>query len=214
MAKTIMLVVLTAIVAGGIVYLLKPATQVHTSVTVEQIKAIAKLGTAECTVSAVRDEGFESTGVLGLSDYVVVIVRGKVTGSVDMEKATVDVNEASDDRHVSINFGPGSIEVSNVEHDPSHPDRVISAHEKMDSPFWKGKPASQNQIERMKNEARVQLRLAALGAGIVERTKQNAQVVLSTFVGQLGYRANVTFDPKAYEPSASLPGWLDKLMQH
>lgn len=203
MAKTIVLVILTAIVAGGIVYLLKPSEQVHTSVTVEQIKAIAKLGTAEYTVSAVRDQGFESRGIHGYSDWVVVICRGKVIGSVNMDKVTVDVNEAADDRHVSIRFGPGSVEVSGVEFDPndSEPVRVISCHEKMGNIM--GKPANADQRTKMQTDAMKDIRKAAIGAGIVKSTMENAEVALSAFISSFGYRATITFDEKAYDPSAS-----------
>jgi hypothetical protein len=205
MAKTmtIVLVLLTAIVAGGFVYLLKPSTQVHTSITVEQIKAIAKLGTAEYTVSAVRDQGFKSRGIIGYSDWVVVICRGKVTGSVNMEKVTVDVKEAADERHVSIHFGPGSVEVSGVEFDPNdaEPERVISAHEKMGNIL--GKPANAEQRTGMTNEARKDIRKAAIEAGIVKRTMENAEIALSAFISSFGYRATITFDEKAYDPSAS-----------
>lgn len=201
MSKTIIIVLLTAIVAGGIVYVLKPAAQVHTSVTVEQIKAIAKLGTAEYTVSAVRDRGFTSRGIIGHTDWVVVICRGKVIGSVNMDSVTVDVKEASDDRHVTIHFGRGSVEVSGVEYDPNDAEsvRVISCHERIGQLM--GNPASADQRTAMQHEAEKDIRRAAICAGIVENTIENAKTALTHFVSAFGYRADITFDDEAYQPS-------------
>ena len=202
----VLLVLLTAIVAGGVVYLIKPSTVVKSSVTVEQMKKIAQLATTEYTLGAFAEQEYKSQSLFKkvVSDYAIAKVTGKVKGSVDLEKATIDVQESKENPQVSIHFKRGSVLISGVEIDPNdkEAEQVISCREKLK---LKGllNPISPSQRDALQRIAKQEIAKAAIKVGIVEKTMGNAKTALSDFVGALGYRANITFDERAYDPPKS-----------
>lgn len=200
----VLLVLLTAIVAGGVVYLIKPSTVVKSSVTVEQMKKIAQLATTEYTLGTFAEQAYYSNTLFKkkeLSDYAIARVTGKVKGSVDLEKATIEVQESKENPQVSIHFKRGSVLISGVEIDQNDKDaqRVLSCREKL---RVKGllNPISPSQRDALLQTALQEIAKTAIKVGIVEKTMEHAKTVLGDFVGALGYRANITFDEKAYDP--------------
>lgn len=208
----VLLLVVTALLAGFVAYRLKPSTEVRVSVTVEKIRDISHLATTEYTLSAYAHGKYDSrtlwselgVGDEKITDLVFAFCRGTVRGRVDMEKATIDVQEAADGGHVSIHFKRGSVLVSGVEIDPDDPKafEIISAREIL-IPRGVFKPATPGQKQALQRLAMQKLQEVAINSGIVEKTMENAKTVLGEFVGALGYRATITFDENAYDPSAS-----------
>lgn len=207
--STAAVIILTAVVAAGAVYWLKPSKNVNVHVTVEQMRNIAELATTEWTLSAFAEDEFKSQGIKKFtSDYVIAYVRGKVRGSVDLSKAKIE--QSADNRSVTITFPPDSILVSGVEVDPYDPDafKTISCAAKL--PSAAGHPATPGQTEGLRKIAIQKIRDAALKTGIVEKTRQNAINVLSEFLKNLGYTTKVEFEEPVYSPSSPTSGKLTK----
>jgi len=205
----VLLMVATAVVAGFVVYQLKPSAETRVSVTVEKIRRIAHLATVEYTLSGFARQVFtSSTGLsdIGIgerkrSDYVISYCTGKITGRVDLEKATIDVQEGGDIPRVSIHLEPGSIVISDVEVRPEDIE-TISVRDELSGCFFY-KPATNSQRNGVQRTALKEMKQSALKSGIVDKTKENARTFLSDFLGSLGYQATITFDENAYDPSAS-----------
>jgi len=204
--------VVAAIVGGGVAYWLKPSAEVHGYVTVEEIRKIAQLATVEYTLTGFYKEIFYSSIVIKKvpTDYVFSYCKGKITGSVDLDKATIDVQKGGDAPHVSIHFKRGSILVSDIaltqtpdKDKPGqfkpNPDTVSVRDELKGALFYQGANADQRQY--VQNVALQKMKQGALDTDIVEKTKENAKTILGGFVGLLGYGATITFDPDADEPS-------------
>jgi len=200
----VLLMVATAVIAGFVAYQLKPSAETRVTVTVEKIRKIAHLATVEYTLTGFARQVFTSSIGFGQrkpSDYVISYCTGKITGRVDLEKATVDIQEGGDVPQVSIHFERGSIVVSDVEVRPGDIE-TISVRDELTGlfPF---KAAGNAQRNGVQDKALEQIRQAAIDSGIVEKTKENAQTVLGDFLGSLGYQATITFDENAYDPSAA-----------
>lgn len=207
MSKTIkiaMLLIVTALVAGGVSYYLSRSTHANVRVTVESIRKVAELATVEYRLAAILDKKYFSNigfGIKKQTDYLIAIYTGAVRGRVNLENATVDIQKKADGNYVSIHFKRGSVLISGVEVDPEkdHFEMISCQGER-----WIGtKGASDGQRRRLQKEGLRSIRESAIKTGIVEKTKENAKAVLSDFLGALEYRAVITFDEKAYDPSAS-----------
>jgi len=205
----VLLLVLTALVAGGVAYWLKPSTNVNVAVTIEQIRNIAQLATVEYTMSALAEQTYQSRflpkalDVLGAkttSDCFIVYCAGTVRGSVDLEDVTIDTQETADGPHVSIHFKRGSVLVSDVEMQDLF---TISCRAKLERRLSVLQGVSDGQRDAMVKGALATIRKKAIEKGIVEKTMKNAKTFLGEFIGSLGYGVTVTFDEKAYDPSAS-----------
>lgn len=61
-------------------------------------------------------------------------------------------------------------------------------------------PPTDNQREGVRREAMKTILKTAIDKGIVEKTKANATMILSEFLGGFGIEADVTFDEKAHDP--------------
>jgi hypothetical protein len=205
--------VVAAIVGGGVAYRLKPSAEVHVSVTIEEIRKIAQLATVEYTVTGYARQLFESRFIGPKpvpTDYVFSYVTAKITGSVDLDKATIDVQKGGDTPHVSIHFKRGSIKVEEIvparTPDIDNPGQFIrnpdtvSARSEIKGVFLFS-PAGQKELDMVEALAFKHMKKAALASDIVEKTKENAKIILSGFVGSLGYGATITFDENAYDPA-------------
>jgi hypothetical protein len=198
-----LLVLVTALIVGGTVYWLKPSTKVDVSVTIEQMRKIARLATTEWTMSSFAEKDFyHKTGILPpwktiQTDYVIARCRGKVTGAVDMEKAQIEVQER---RHVSIHFPRGSVVVSDPQIDTLE---TISARGKIHGEWLVYEGATEAQKKEVEREALEKIKQTAIEEGIAQTTIDNAKTVLGEFVRSLGYEATITFDEPAYSPHGS-----------
>ncbi len=207
MSKTIkiaVLIVVTALVAGGVSYYLLRSTHANVRVTVESIRKVAELATVEYRLAATLDEKYTSNIGFGKrvqTDYLIAIYTGAVRGRVNLENATVNIQKKADGNYVSIHFKRGSVLISGVEVDPEKDNfEIISCQ----GVRWIGtKGASDSQRRDLQQKGLRSIRESAIKTGIVEKTKENAKAVLSDFLGALEYQAVITFDEKAYDPSLS-----------
>ena len=199
------LLVVTALVAGGVSHWLSRSTQADVRVTVESIRKVAELATVEYRLAAIVEKKYHSDlWIFGdvESDHLFGLYTGAVRGRVDLENATVDIQNEADGDYVSIHFKRGSVLISGVEIDPEKDHfELISIEGRSRISFTAG--ATDGQRKALQQVALREIRESAIKTGIVEKTMSNAITVLSDFLGALGYRATVTFDEDAYDPSAS-----------
>jgi len=204
--KIAILVILPALVAGGVSYYLSHSTRAEARVTVESIRKVAELATVEYRLAAILDKKYFSNVGFGMkkqTDYLIAVYTGAVRGRVDLENATVDIQKKADGNYASIHFKRGSVLISGVEVDPEKDQFEMMSCQ---GERWIGtKGASDSQRRGLQQEALRSIRESAIKTGIVEKTKENAKTVLSDFLGVLEYRAIITFDENAYDPSATPP---------
>ena len=210
---TVLLVLFTALIAAGVVYWLKPSSQVDVTVVIQKMRDISELATTEWTLATFVEQEFKSK-LLDLpkgleilepkieSDFVIGCYTGTVRGSVDMGKAIVEQQSTDGGRRISIRFPRNSVLISktNLDNDRS---KLISCRERLKQ---KGiqilKPANEAQRQGMRRRAEAEIRAVAIQYGIVNTTQNNAEKVLTNFVSPFGYQVTVKFDKDAYDPAA------------
>jgi hypothetical protein len=196
--KIAVLVIVTAMVAGGISYWLTQRGP-DARVTVQSIRKIAYLATVEYRLAALMDQTYQSQSLFTKVDSsrMIAYYTGTVKGSVDLEKADIAIDDHPNGGRVSIHFKPGSIVVSGVEIIPGEDSyKEITCYTK---PLFN--PPTDNQRERLRGAALNIIRQKAIDQGIVDKTIANAKTVLSEFVGAFGLQAVIEFDANAYDPA-------------
>ncbi len=198
--KIAMLIIAAALVAGGVTYWLAQSTHPDARITVEGIRRVAELATVEYRLAAMVDQTYESSAwIFGdfESDHLIAMYTGAVRGRVDLDNATVGTQSDADGDYVSIHFKRGSVLISGVEIDPEKDQFDLISCGGVNL----GSSATDGQRKALRKEALSKIIETAFKTGIVEKTIENATTALSTFVSALGYRAVVTFDEHAYDPS-------------
>ena len=200
LTKMVMLLIVTALVAGGVAYSLAPKGP-DARVTVQSIRKIAHLATVEYRLAALMDQAYYSDAVFTnvRSSRMIAYYTGAVKGSVDLEKTDIDVTDEAEGGRVSIHFNRGSIMISGVE--------IVPGEDSMKEILCEKKtgfnPPTENQREGLRQKALKIIRQKAIEQGIIDKTIENATTVLSEFVGALGLQAVIEFDENAYDPAAS-----------
>ena len=203
LAGTVVLVVVVAIAAGGLVYWLTRDSGGKTDVmvNVENIKKIAQLATMEYQVAAYAYHEKHKAKYEWLKASVLVYMKGKVRGSVELNQAVIDVSTDPKNRMVKITFKKGAVLVS----DPEIADIKLI---KFADPnvFHRISAADWEAAER---EAKAELKKTAIDDGIINKTATEAKEVLTTFLQSLGYACQIEFEDKeikiAGDPAA--PGY-------
>lgn len=164
--------------------------QSSTVVSVEEIKAIAQLSTVEYHITEYYEESVERK-ILGLftntSTTGAVIVSAVVTGSVDFDKADIDIDETGDRPTVTIAFPDDSF----VMKTSINPGDVIM-RDVRDPIFIKDITAA--EWTAMEDAALAAIERTARGKGIEQATAENAEKMLDAFLAGLGYDTEVTFE--------------------
>lgn len=197
--KIALLLIVTALVAGGVAYWLKPRGP-DVRVTVQSIRKIAHLATVEYRLATLMDKTYKSQSLFKKVDSsrMIVYYTGAIKGSLDLEKTDINVSDKANGGHVSIHFKRGSILISGVEIIPGEDSvREITC----DVKTFYNKPTD-NQLEALREGALKTIRQKAIDQGIVDKTKENAKTVLSEFVGAFGLQAVIDFDENAYDLAA------------
>jgi hypothetical protein len=193
----LVLVLLIALTAAGIVYMLTREKEGETRVfvEVEEIKKIAQLATVQ-----VRLSGHSLRTVipgkmcLGCRNaYVFAVVTGTITGSVDLKRMGINVNQES--KSVEITFPKGSVLVS----DPA----VAKMEDTLGIETNVFNIISPEEKTKAQNQALQNLRQAAKDMGIEKMTAQEAVAVLTGFLKSLGYEAKINFEDKSLEAAVS-----------
>jgi len=181
--------VLGAVVAVGVLYGLSRDKGGKTDVilAIDDIKEIAQLATVEYHISTFLDRKKRRQWYEWLDARYIVFLKGVVKGSVDLNLADVQL-PAAGTKTVSIRFKKGAVIVSNPEigrddirfitvSDPNVINRISDADR-----------------NRAQGDAIAALKKAATDAGIVEKTAREAKILLTKFLGGLGYTAKIEFE--------------------
>jgi hypothetical protein len=187
------MMLLTATVAGGAMYwYVKRPQAAH--VTVESIAKIAKLATIQYRVSSYQPYESGKEGVISTKRFHLYLVRGIIEGKVNLKKAETRLEEG-DDRggQIFVRFGPGSVEVSQLEEDEGGLQQFT-----FDPSTLIKRPLSDDQVNYLWGQARQKARQAAIDDGIVAKTQDHAKVLIEQFVAALGWSATVEFDENAF----------------
>ena len=181
--------VLGAVVAVGVLYGLSRDKGGKTDVilAIDDIKEIAQLATVEYHISTFLDRKKRRQWYEWLDARYIVFLKGVVKGSVDLNLAEVQL-PAAGTKTVSIKFKKGAVIVSNPEigrddirfitvSDPNVINRISDADR-----------------NRAQGDAIAALKKAATDAGIVEKTAREAKILLTKFLGGLGYTAKIEFE--------------------
>ena len=148
---------------------------------VAQVRAVAKLVTAEATVRDVV--AYESTQFFS-TKRALLVVTGRVSAGIDLDSthagggAEVHVDDAA--RHITIALPPPQIfgvEVLNV--------RTYDEHAGLLNPF---RPADRDSIQA---SVRAQLLRAGQETGLAQRAGANAVTLLRTLLARDGYTVDV-----------------------
>ncbi len=187
MIKNIFMVVAAVLIGVGGMYaygnLVDGGSQ--TRVTVNSIKKIAELATIEYTMSVIKEQTKKKKFLEWKTARFLVLVTGKVKGSVDLNMADVKIDK--ENRKVSINFKKGAVKVSYPEIAPNDI-KIIT----VDDPNIFHKI---NDKDRNKGTAAAiaVLRETAMNKGIVGQTKNQARQVIENFLAALGYKSVIKF---------------------
>jgi len=181
--------VLGAVVAVGVLYGLSRDKGGKTDVilAIDDIKEIAQLATVEYHISTFLDRKKQRQWYEWLDARFIVFLKGVIKGSVDLNLAEVQL-PAAGTKTVSIRFKKGAVIVSNPEigrddirfitvSDPNVINRI-----------------SDEDRNRAQGDAIAALKKAATDAGIVEKTAREAKILLTKFLGGLGYTAKIEFE--------------------
>ncbi len=156
-------------------------------ISIEGIKKIAQLATIEYNITVVeKQEKYGALDFLKLfPSSSLFVVKGKVKGSVDLDKIsefTVD----EENRQVKIVFPNDAVLVSDPEIGPN--DITMLDCEKNIFVPIKGEDITKAQAAAIQT-----LKDTAEADGIRAKTKEEAILLLSEFIGSLGYEAHVEF---------------------
>jgi len=181
--------VLGAVAAAGVLYGLSRDKGGKTDVilAIDDVKEIAQLATVEYPISTFLDRKKARQWYEWVDSIYIVFLKGVIKGSVDLNLADVQL-PAAGTKTVSIKFKKGAVVVSNPEigrddirfitvSDPNVLNRI-----------------SDKDRNKAQGDAIAALRKAATDAGIVEKTAREAKILLTRFLGGLGYTAKIEFE--------------------
>lgn len=154
-------------------------------VSVEGIKKIAELATIEYYLSAYeeREEYAKTDPLKWWPKGYFVFVKGKVIGSVDLDKAVIEINQKS--KHVDINFQEDAIKIHSPEIKPGD-----IVHKKCTDLLNPIQPADWTSAV---TAATATILKIAEENDIQSKTAKEATVLLTSFLDSLGYTSKVVF---------------------
>jgi hypothetical protein len=178
-------IVIMAVLLGGFFLWQKIAgvnIEETSIVVVEGIKKIAELATIEYLISTYEHKR-EKPHLWWPKDYIA-FVKGKVIGSVDLDKSQIDIN--TETRHVDISFQKGAIKIHSPEIAPGDIYFVICKD-------FLNKVTPENWTEAVKM-AEEKMLMIAMEEGIKAKTANEAKVLLGGFLASLGYTSEIVFN--------------------
>ena len=180
-------VIVVAIAAVVIVYMVKGDNgKTEPIVSVDSIRSIMQLAVVDYHVSAHQQGDKPPKGLEWLHATWLVAMAGDVKGSVNLEAAELEIDEAN--KKVSIRFAEDDVLISNLEVDPESI-RIIKC---ADPNIFH--PITEEDYEKSEKYILAHLRAVAIEKGIVERTRTEARLALSNFLKGFGYEADIKFE--------------------
>ena len=153
---------------------------------VERLRDVAKLVATEMTL---RDVVIYEQTRFGSTKRVLLVVTGKVSAGIDMERGT-EVRIDSVDKRITVTLPPAQIISVDVLNVTTYDERAGLLN-----PF---RPEDRDLIQR---RIRVQLTEAARQSGILEHADASASKVLTALLGRDGYVVEIK-RPMVVRPSA------------
>ena len=172
-------------------------------VIVDGIERIGKLVTVEYHMSAHVLKTKGRAWYEWKNAKYFAVATGKVRGSVNLKKASIEVSRDPSDQVVTIVFASDAVEVSKPEIKPGD---IMCRKISDPNVFHKITDADYN---RARDEALESMTRVALEQGIAERTMERAEVLLREFLSPMGYRLRTKFEgasPQAKESAELRPG--------
>lgn len=191
-----------ALLAAAAVFLLMRGGGGRTEVivTVEEIKEIAQLSTVEYVMSEVLHKELGKAWYEWRAASFLARVRGKIRGSVDLDKMQVEVVNNGGQRRVSVRFEPGAVVIHPPEISQGDIEIIDCANPNVLHPI------SAADHSRAVDTLIAHLRSVAESHGIKERTAAEAKLVLTRFLEQLGFEAHIEFaEAKLQAATAAAP---------
>lgn len=165
----------------------QPSAPLITQQTVvERLREVAKLVASEMTL---RDVVIYEQTRFGSTKRVLLVVTGKVSAGIDMERGT-EVRIDSVDKRITVTLPPAQILSVDVLNVTTYDERAGILN-----PF---RPEDRDLIQR---RIRVQLMDAARQSGILEHADRSAAKVLSDLLTRDGYTVEIK-RPVTVRPSA------------
>ena len=204
------IVVLVMLIAAGAIFVVTRSNDGKNdiTITVEQIKAIAQLSSVEYTISEIDHVTLPKSWYEWSNAEFLVILTGTVTGSVDLDKVTFNIDEKT--KLVKLDFakdailikdpqiGVGKLKIITIS-DPNVFNKINDDH--------------RNNAFKC---AFSQILKTAEDQGIRAKTGEEAEVALAKFVQAMGFTAEITFaaedlTPKQIDTSACDPSIFKNL---
>lgn len=213
-------IILIALIAAGTIFVIKQIIsgkddgKVEVTVTVEEIKEIAQLATVEYTISEVGQITLPKEWYEWDNAQFLVILAGKVSGNIDLDKMDVDIVRNGDRTIANLIFKEGAILIKDPQVAPGNLRVITIKDPNILNPI---NDAHRNQAF---NCVLSHMLLAAEQQGIREKTADEAQLVLKRFLRSIGVEANITFAnsdlvPKQIDTSSCSPlNYIDMMEQY
>ncbi len=193
-AKAVGVVVLiVALIAGGMafgywIWGKKPGDKSTSIVNVNEIRNIARLATTEYHISTVVKYEKAKTWIEWKHAILLVLVKGIITGSVDLATAEIEVSQDPQKKHVVIKFKKEDIKISNPAIGPNDIEVITVANPNLFTRL------NDKDRKNATNNAIVELRAVAIQNGIENNTARRAKEIISNFLSSLGYTSEIKFD--------------------
>jgi hypothetical protein len=199
MAKYVGVAVLAAVIAAGIVFFAMRGGGGRTDVivTVEEIKEIAQLSTVEYVVSDILHKEKGRAWYEWKTASFFASVKGKIKGSVDLDKMQITVSNDRDQKKVHVRFESGAILISDPEIGP-HDIKIIDCSDP--NVFHK---ISADDHSKAVGELISHLKSVAEDHGIREKTASETKLVLTRFLEQLGFEVQMEFADEEIETATA-----------
>ena len=168
-------------IPGLINFLAGEESKINVTVTVEEVRNVIKLISVEYFISTALEREFPI--FLG-NNRLILIFDGTVQGSVNLEKAKINIDQGN--KKVNIAFDKGAIEISNPIIKNT---RSISING-----IFPGSQINDRERDEAQKDGLKLLRDKAIKNGIEQRTKEEAKRALITFLKPYGYATQITFN--------------------
>lgn len=195
--KQILPIAMGALLGGVIVHFVfrsDPAEPLPPVVNVDEIRKIAKLATVEYHLTEVNFFKKQPVGLEWLPAEILVIMKGVVTGGVDLQHAEITVDEEA--RSVSVLLPPSAARITSVD---IPPDGLTYKTIQDPNPFHRLNDAD---FQKAFHQTRTTLEAAAKEANIEEQARTEATKILTGFISALGYSPTIEYGEGTAYPGA------------
>jgi hypothetical protein len=182
-AKTVSLLAVALLAAGVTFLVVRDGNPSSSRVTVDQIRSIARVSTVEYHISEFY-RGEVGRGSVEGAIYISAVV----TGSVDIDEATIEIDSESEPTRATITIPRGSVHIGDPETCPDCSELV-----QLNRPFLRAR-ISDEEWTALTREALVIINQKVREAGIECQTAARLETVLADFLGAFDIESEVVFE--------------------